>query len=89
MGVKSLVKQALSQKENIKYRSLLAGRKGSYSQWLERQKLLWQEENERILPGRADDSGFVFICASEGVLTVYARKSIACFFIQHPEVQLL
>lgn len=89
MGVKRLVKQALSQKENIKYRSLLAGRKGSYSQWLERQKLLWQEENERVIPGKADDSDFVFLCASEGVLTAYARKSIVCYFKQHPMVQLL
>ena len=89
MGVKKLVKQVLSEKENIRYRSLLAQRKSSYSQWLEQQKLLWQEENEKVIPGVADDSDFVFICASTGVLTVYARKSMICFFKQHPEVQLL
>lgn len=89
MGVKELAKQVLSQKENIRYRSLLAGRKSSYSQWLEQQKILWQEENEKVIPGVADDGDFVFLCASTGVLTVYARKSIACYFKQHPEVQLL
>lgn len=89
MGVKNLVKQVLSQKENIRYRLLLAERKGSYIQWLEQQKLLWQEENEQVIPGGTDDRGFVFICASTGVLAAYARKSIVCFFRQHPEVQLL
>lgn len=89
MGIRELAKQALSQKENIRYRLLLAGKKGSYSRWLEQQKFLWQEENEKIIPGEADDSAFVFLCASEGVLTVYARKSIICYFKQHPDVQLL
>lgn len=89
MGIKELAKRALSQKENIRYRLLLAGRKGSYSQWLDQQKLLWQEENEKILPGAVKDSDFVFICMSGGMLTVYARKSIVCYFKQHPDVQLL
>lgn len=89
MGIKKLAKQALSQKENIRYQLLLKRRKGSYGQWLEQQRLLWQEENEKVIPGEADDSDLVFFCASEGVLTVYARKSMICYFKQHPQVQLL
>lgn len=89
MGLKKLAKQVLSEKENIRYRSLLAKRRVDYGEWLERQKLLWQAENEEKVPGEADDSEIVFICASRGVMTAYARKSIICYFNKHPEVQLL
>lgn len=89
MGIKKLAKQALAQKDNLRYRSLLAGRKGSYTRWLEQQKLLWQEENEKMIPGTVDDSDYIFICASPGVLTLYARKSIICYFKQHPGVEIL
>lgn len=89
MGVKKLAKQILSQKENIRYRCLLAKVKGNYAGWLEEQKLLWQEENEKIIPGTAEDGDCVFLCAARGVLTACARKSVVCYFRNHPEVQLL
>lgn len=89
MDVKKLAKQILSQKENIRYRSLLAKYKGSYNDWLEEQKLLWQEENEKVIPGMPEDGDCVFLCAARGVLTACARKSIVCYFKMHPEVQLL
>lgn len=89
MGVKKLAKQILSQKENIRYRCLLAKIKGNYAGWLEEQKLLWQEENEKIIPGTAEDGDYVFLCAARGVLTACARKSVVCYFRNHPEVQLL
>ena len=94
MGVKKLAKQILSQKENIRYRALLAKRKFGYARWLEQQKLLWQAENEKVIherniPKEAGDSGCVFLCAAKGMLTAYARKSMICYFELHPEVQLL
>ncbi len=89
MGVKELAKKMLSQKENVRYKSLLAKRKTGYGQWLERQKLLWQEENEKIIPGETGDGDYVFLCAAKGMLTACARKSIMCYFRTHPEVQLL
>ncbi len=89
MGVKRLVKQVLSQKENLRYKIFLAKSKVGYSLWLERQERVWQEENEQIMPGKAEDGGFVFLCASKGILTSYARKSILCYFKAHPEVQIL
>ena len=89
MGVKNLVKQMLSEKENVRYKYLLAKKKSDYSQWLEEQKAIWQEENEGIISGEADDSEIVFICASKGMMTAYARESITCYFKIHPDVQLL
>lgn len=89
MSVKKLVKQMLSEKENLRYRYRLAKKKSDYSQWLEEQKAVWQEENDGIISGEADDSEFVFICASKGRMTAYARKSIICYFETHPDVLLL
>lgn len=88
MGIKSLAKQALTQKENLRYKFLLAKKRGCYDEWLERQKLLWQEENDHTLPSDAGDGDFVFLCASKGVMASYARKSILCHFLKHPK-QLL
>lgn len=89
MGAKKLAKQILTERENIRYRFLRNKRKGDYSGWLERQRRLWQEENERVMPGEADDRDYVFLCAGKGVLTACARKSIICYFRMHPKVQLL
>lgn len=89
MGVKSLAKRILSEKENLRYRYLLAKKKSDYGEWLEKQKILWQEENDSIISGEADDGEFVFIFAAKGKMTVYARKSIACYFKTHPDVLLL
>lgn len=89
MSVKNLAKKILTQKENVRYKMLLAGKKADYSEWLEKQKLLWQEENEKIIPGESDDSDYVFFCAGKGMLTVCARKSVICYFKTHPDVQLL
>ena len=89
MSVKRLAKRILSEKENMRYRYLLAKRITDYSQWLEEQKLLWQEENDSIISEAADDGEVVFICASKGRMTAYARKSIVCYFKKHPDVHLL
>lgn len=89
MGAKKLAKQILTERENVRYRILLNRRKGDYGGWLEKQKLLWQEGNERVLPGETDDSDYVFFCAGKGVMTAWARKSIACYFKEHPLVQIL
>lgn len=89
MGIKSLAKKALTQKENLRYRFLLAKRQCSYEEWLERQKLIWQEENDKAIPADAGDGDYVFLCASKGVMTSCARRSILCYFRKHPEVRLL
>lgn len=89
MGIKKLAKQVLSEKENVRYRYLLKRRTMDYCRWLEEQKLLWQEENDHIVRGEAEDGEFVFICAAKGQMTAYARKSIVCYFKTHPDVQLL
>ncbi len=89
MDIRKLAKQLLSQKDNMRYKLLLAKKRGSYGQWLEQQALLWQEENEACLPGETEDGDYVFLCVARGTLTSYARKSIICYFMQHPEVQLL
>lgn len=89
MGAKKLVKQILTEKENIRYRLLLSRRKGDYSGWLERQIHLWQEENALIVPGDIASSDYIFLCAGKGVLTAYARKSIVHYFMTNPQVQML
>lgn len=89
MGIKKLAKQMLSKKENMRYTFLLGKRRMDYGGWLERQRLLWQEEDRRTLPEETGDDGYVFICAAKGVMTAYARKSIMCYFMTHPRVQLL
>lgn len=89
MDAKKLAKQILTERENIRYRILLNRKKGSYGGWLEKQRRLWQEENGRILPEETGDSDYVFFCAGRGVMTSWARKSIACYFLTHPQVQLL
>ena len=46
MGIKSLVKQVLTEKENKTYDRLLADRKMTYGEWLEEQEKLWAEERK-------------------------------------------
>lgn len=89
MDIKGLAKKLLTQKENVRYKILLARKRTDYSEWLEKQKRIWKEENEKILPGEWSDRDYVFLCAAKGMMTVGARKSIACYFRTHPDVQLL
>jgi len=92
LGVKNLVKQILTQKENSLYKRRLKKKQISYQHWLKNRETLWRAENEKILreagaEGRKTD--FVLLCAGEGKLSEYAQESIECYFIKHPEVQLL
>lgn len=89
MGVKSFAKNILTQKENMRYKMLLARKKTDYGDWLERQERMWQEEDGESLPGKGSQGGYVLFRAGRGVLTAGAGKSITCYFKVHPEVQLL
>lgn len=89
MGVKSLVKQVLTEKENIRYRRLLEKRQMTYQDWLREMQSQWQRDNEDSCPGTIVDSSFVLFCAGNGEIPEYARKNIERYFIKHPEIQLL
>ena len=49
MGIKELVKGALSKKVNKEYASLLAERQCCYQNWLDRQEELWHSASGPIL----------------------------------------
>lgn len=94
MGIKELVKQALSEKENRKYQKRLEQTQVTYPDWVVRL------ESERSVGQQAEQAGnrkkigqaerdFVVIYASKGVLAENAFEDIECYFIGHPEVQLL
>ena len=94
MGIKELVKQALAEKENKKYQKRLEQIQVTYPDWvarLESQSSAGQQSEHagnRKESGQAERS-FVVICASKGALGKNAIKDIECYFMKHPEVQLL
>lgn len=60
MGIKGLVKQVLTEKENKRYTRQLADRKVTYGEWLAEQEMLWAGGTER-----SADSGGSVIKASD------------------------
>lgn len=104
MGVKDLVKRALAEKENRKYRRRLEQIRVTYPEWVAQleseksggQRSLQAENREKSGqegPGKAGqdqaEHGFVIICASKGVLGNNAIEDIKCYLMTYPEVQLL
>ncbi|MCH5337478.1 MAG: glycosyltransferase [Acetatifactor sp.] len=94
MGIKELVKQALAEKENKKYQKRLEQIQVTYPDWvarLESQSSAGQQSEHagnRKESSQAERS-FVVICASKGALGKNSIKDIECYFMKHPEVQLL
>ncbi len=90
MGVRELAKQILIQRENKRYERLLAGRQVSYGDWLcarEREQAeLLKKEMAAAPSGRAD---FVLFIVGSGEPAGDAVKNIECFFMRHPEAQLV
>lgn len=87
MGVKGLVKQVLTEKENKRYRRQLAHRKMTYGVWLAEQKKLWADGAVTESDHRETD--FVLVCAGGGRTAPYARQSIQRFLAENPEVQVV
>lgn len=83
MGVKNLVKQMLTEKENRRYGRRLAEKKVSYGCWLAEQERQWSQ------PGPIAQGDFVLICAGEGEPAPYAEKNIADFFAENPQTQVV
>lgn len=83
MSIKGLVKQVLTEKENKRYEKRLADSKVSYADWLREQERCWRGEG--CEDGVGGDNDFVLICAADGKLTDYARKSIARYFNENSD----
>ncbi len=79
MGIKSLVKQVLTEKENKKYEKRLADCKVSYEDWLKEQEQCWRREK----PDKQGD--FVLVTASMGEPADYAAKNIKSYFDKNPD----
>lgn len=92
MGIKSLVKQVLTEKQNKGYNRLLEKRRVAYGPWLAEQEKQWAAEESGIGRDVETDSGdgeFVLVCAGEGIPAPYAERSISRFFSENPEVQVV
>lgn len=86
MSIKSLVKQVLTEKENRRYQRQLSDKCVSYPEWLkEQESACWGLGN--AWKNVADE--FFVLSASEGALAKGAIENITCYFMKHPEVQLL
>ena len=81
MGIKELVKGALSKKVNKEYASLLAERQCSYQNWLDRQEELWHSRCQ----GQPVCEDFLLILFSEGEPTDQWRQRIGAYFAAHPK----
>lgn len=90
MRIKDLVKRALSQKENSRYRRQLRQAGTTYAEWVAGLEMdgvgREPDKAQECLPNVPD---FVVIRASEGVLNRKAINSIQRYFMDHPEKQLL
>lgn len=98
MGIRSLVKQILIQKENKRYEKLLATQQMTYEQWLlqaeekearaNRPETLGQSENFAKDVKKKDDN-ICYIISSHGEFSRNARERIADYFRAHSESLLL
>lgn len=99
MGIKKLVKQVLTEKEDRRYRRLLAKREISYGVWLACEEKRWAEEtseDDACSGGRdrQEDAGerkaeFVLIQACSGEAVPWAQNSIRRYFCGNPSVSAL
>ena len=101
MGVKKLVKQVLTEKENQKYERLLKRRRVTYNDWLAGQeKSGKQEASERIreeafpqadgeMRCASPEGDFVLIQAAKGSMASGAKEIIERYFAENPEVQVV
>lgn len=82
MGIRALVKQILTEKENKRYRKELNSRFVSYE--------TWALEREREIPQESNDCSEIAIFTLEGGrLSRCAEYLIGKYFAQHPEVQMV
>lgn len=85
MGIKKLVKQVLTQKENRRYERLLKDRRVTYSVWLAEQERRLAMEPSRTV----QDAAFVLIQAGKGSIAPGTHKRIERCFSENPEVQVV
>lgn len=97
MGIRGLVKQVLTEKENRRYQRLLAQKVVSYEQWRqERESRIgktlefgeWENSKAREAAFGRDGLYHIFYLG-EGHLSLYAEQIIAGYFAEHPEVELV
>lgn len=81
MRIRSIVKGILIEQQNKKYQRQLSARRMTYPAWLSQQRTAVKDETQ----------GEQFICfmAPEGKAAEGAIEKIACYFAEHPNVQLL
>lgn len=87
MGIKSLVKQVLTEKENKKYEERLADCKVSYEDWLKEQEQRWRRESCWLCTesGAEKQRDFVLVIASMGEPADYAADNIKSYFDKNPD----
>ena len=104
MGIKNLVKQVLTEKENARYGRLLAKKKITYGAWAAGQERandggLWPVGHVEGIQGAygakdgiknrpEEDSGYRILCASRGAFGADLQSCIRDYFAAHPEVML-
>lgn len=104
MGVKSLVKQVLTEQQNKTYKKCLASQTRTYEEWIREveksQWMQWQEKGVRVaaadageIPAcnvSADDDRIFYYYLRPGVkMAQGALERITWYFEKHPEVQLV
>ena len=94
-GLKNLVKQVLTEKENRRYRKLLEARCVSYDTWVREQEKQFEERlsqrDAAALSAQIDRvvSGIEIFRMPWGSLSENAEMLIEKHFSEHPEVQIL
>lgn len=88
MGIKSLVKQALTERENKKYHKLLQQRQMTYDRWCQDReagilKKLAEENPEKQMPQ------YVLLLSDRGIPAQYTSELLTAYFATHPEVQIV
>lgn len=91
MGMKSLVKQALTERENKKYHKLLQQRQMTYARWCQDRedglrKAMCPKEPENQ---KQKTQEYVLLVSDKGVPAQHAAELLGTYFTEHPEVQLV
>lgn len=102
VGVKRLVKQVLTEKENRRYGRLLKEKKIAYNDWFVGQERCRRQEDPDGYPEEtrlrtdglhlscaAQDVDYVLIRVGKGSMALGAEKRIRRYFMENPEVQVI
>lgn len=89
MNIQSLVKNALTVRQNKRYERICQDKKVTYDQWITQ-----EEKSYSVNPGEWKEADkkplfFYVFLGREGILAENALEEIARFFISHSQVQLL